>query len=529
MRLLKRIYLLPLSCCIVALAQGTPASTAMTASADRQALASRIFDRERQTIQHLGSLRPVVQIYIQSTKQNDEPANGDVYFLGEWNVSSVFQSDMQHRVMPHVALIAGQRGRSIGPRIGNRYTFHPDALTQMFFVDAAYFSSDYYSLTYERDEKLSGIHLAVFRVKPIPEGDLGRVEGHIWVEPQSASIVRIHGRFTGEANRDDGNPEFDSWRQKSPSGWWLPNYLYSESTAQNPADNLTLLRMRMTIEVWGYNRPLAAKPTSVPGLKRRVDAAAVEPRLVQWLSENALVAPHGDPDGAICAVARTLMRASAIPERKVSCRILMSSPVESFSVGETIVFSRGLLDLLPDEGALAAVVAHEVAHILLGHTDPPAVNCEGDIFERGAVPRAMKFHTNANDEKAARALAADLLRKSPYENALNRLQEFAAAIRLRRNETPRIFRAPFGGNVVTEILALADQVTDHEKVKAGALALGSRVEFDPWTDALSFSTKYRAIAARVYPFGVAARIPELQAEMPPQMESDMNNHQEEQP
>ena len=36
-------------------------------------------------------------------------------------------------------------------------------------------------------------------------------------------------------------------------------------------------------------------------------------------------------------------------------------------MGNTIVVSRGLIDVLPDEGSLAMVLSHELAHIVLGH------------------------------------------------------------------------------------------------------------------------------------------------------------------
>jgi hypothetical protein len=45
--------------------------------------------------------------------------------------------------------------------------------------------------------------------------------------------------------------------------------------------------------------------------------------------------------------------------------VLLTTPLESFVVGRTIILSRGLLDVLPDEATLAAVLAHELAHIVL--------------------------------------------------------------------------------------------------------------------------------------------------------------------
>ncbi len=52
---------------------------------------------------------------------------------------------------------------------------------------------------------------------------------------------------------------------------------------------------------------------------------------------------------------------------EVRCRVLLTTPLESFTIGHTIVISRGLIDTLPDEASLAMVLAHELGHIVLGH------------------------------------------------------------------------------------------------------------------------------------------------------------------
>ena len=54
-------------------------------------------------------------------------------------------------------------------------------------------------------------------------------------------------------------------------------------------------------------------------------------------------------------------------ERPLQSRILLTSPLESFTVGHTIVLSRGLIDVLPDEASLATMLAHELSHVALGH------------------------------------------------------------------------------------------------------------------------------------------------------------------
>jgi hypothetical protein len=52
---------------------------------------------------------------------------------------------------------------------------------------------------------------------------------------------------------------------------------------------------------------------------------------------------------------------------EVRTRVLLTTPLESFTIGHTIVLSRGLLDVLPDEPTLAMILAHELGHLALGH------------------------------------------------------------------------------------------------------------------------------------------------------------------
>jgi hypothetical protein len=493
------------------------AAISVQGKTDGRQLANKVFQREQQTIEYLKTQRPIVETYLQHFDDGEKPARGDLYFLGEWNVGVPSFDDKKHPANVTLSLIAGRNERSFGSILGLRYTAIPAELTEMFFVSTAYFTPENYLLVYEKDESLGGIPCAVFVVQPIPANAPGRVQGRLWVELSSASIVRIHARFTRALNPQEGGSEFDSWRWRTAAGYWVPYYLYSESTSANPAANLTQLRMRMTVHVWDYDRTAdrdaagRVRQNPSPELQQRSyldnNKPAPEAKIIRWLDGNGLVAAHGSVDEAVCKVARALMRTSALPTRPISCRVLMTSPLESFTVGQTIAVSRGLLDLVPDEPALAAVIAHEVAHVLLGHTDPPPVDASGNIFASGSVPAALRFHRNAAQETAARSLARQLIAKSPYAGTLDRLLEFAGAIEQRKGRIRNVFRARFGGDIAAELVALAAMVRTTENISPGALALGSRIEFDPVTNRISFATKYRGIPSRTAPFGVAAKIP----------------------
>ena len=54
-------------------------------------------------------------------------------------------------------------------------------------------------------------------------------------------------------------------------------------------------------------------------------------------------------------------------EPEVRCRVMTTTTLESYTIGHTIVLSRGIVDVLPDEASLGAILAHELSHVVLGH------------------------------------------------------------------------------------------------------------------------------------------------------------------
>ena len=80
------------------------------------------------------------------------------------------------------------------------------------------------------------------------------------------------------------------------------------------------------------------------------------------------MAPEGEVDKVLETVVANLEITNDLDiQPPVRCRVLLTTPLESFTIGHTIVISRGLIDVLPDEAGLAMVLAHELGHILSGH------------------------------------------------------------------------------------------------------------------------------------------------------------------
>jgi len=179
----------------------------------------------------------------------------------------------------------------------------------------------------------------------------------------------------------------------------------------------------------------------------------------------------------------------------IHCRVLLTSTIESLAVGNTIILSRGLIDVLPDEPSLAAMLAHELAHIVLEQTlniDSTKWAFEDRLMIRDEdLFRYLSFKPSEHDEEAADAKAMELLKNSPYANQLGKAGLFLRAMADAAPRTPELFGAHLGnrlveGDHVRRMAALMSGAPPLEKTKVdqiAALPLGSRVAIDPWNDA----------------------------------------------
>src|SRR5208337_4811067 len=129
-------------------------------------------------------------------------------------------------------------------------------------------------------------------------------------------------------------------------------------------------------------------------------------------------------------------------------RVLTTSPLETFSVGNTIVISRGLIDVLPDEASLAMVLAHELAHIVLGHNlgSQYAFN-DRMLFSDDATYQNLGFKHIPEEEAAADKKAIELLKASPYAQKLESAGLFIKALQARAPALGALLQPHLGNNL----------------------------------------------------------------------------------
>jgi hypothetical protein len=171
----------------------------------------------------------------------------------------------------------------------------------------------------------------------------------------------------------------------------------------------------------------------------------------------------------------------------------MTSTLESFTIGHTIVLSRGLVDVLPDEASLAAILAHELGHVVLGHRmDTQFAFFNRVRFDEKETFRHFDFARTPEEEQAAKEKGVELLRNSPYQEQSGTAQLFLQALKNRAKAIPNLISPHLGDRVSTSWTIVAAvfsaQPTEGDAKPAAnviaALPLGGRIKVDPWNDEL---------------------------------------------
>src|ERR1039458_4387987 len=286
--------------------------------------------------------------------------------------------------------------------------------------------------------------------------------GRIWVEDQDYNVVRFNGTYFPHP-KSSYYLHFDSWRLNMRPGMWLPAYIDSEESDFKYGIAKSL-HFRAQTRLWGYDlkglnknaeftQILVDSPQSV---KDQSDAAAdatpvvaermwerqAEDNAVERLQRIGLLAPSGEVDKILLTVVNNLLVTNNIDlQSDVRCRVLLTSPLESFPIGHTIVISRGLLDVLPDEASLAMVLAHELSHIVLGHKFDTKLAFNDRMFfpDEDSFQR-LNFKRKASDEGDADSEALELLKNSPYKDKLGSAGLFLRAMQQSAPELPNLIR-----------------------------------------------------------------------------------------
>jgi len=495
----------------------------------------RIVEREHLLLAQMRNLRPMVETYLQNLKAdgggNQFPVN-DQYFLGRLAMSDG----------PEDLSFVGQgAGQGKLARLSALFSvrFSPQGFAQMVVPDTDLYKK-YYNFSYVRREFLGAVRCFVIDVEPKPDAPPGRFEGRIWVEDQDYNIVRFNGTYSRPA-RNNFYLHFDSWRLNLKPGVWLPAYVYSEASDIDGGSGR--IHVKAQTRLWGYDLQGMGKNRNEeftqilmdqsvkdqsgtaadanPVVAERMWESQAEDNAVERLQKVGLLAPPGEVDKVMLTVVNNLLLTNNIDlQSEVHCRVLLTAPLESFTIGHTIVLSRGLLDVLPDEASLAMVLAHELSHIVLGHPfDAKLAFNDRMFFPDEQSFRRLDFKRRPADEEAADIKALELLKNSPYKEKLGTAGLFLKALQQRAPDLPNLIRPHLGNSLaagqsirMSTLLATAPPLDEHRIDQIAALPLGGRIKLDPWSDQVELAKAHAvtlALAREKMPFEITPFFPFL--------------------
>ena len=495
-------------------------------TAEQSALVQKAVDREKLLINDIKLRTPLVETYIQDTRPDAklyEVPVEDQYILSRVDFgSSFFDKGYAARTETTKKGFLGLKG-SLGAVMGltkllglEKFTYSDTGFMEMMFIDPKGFDLDHYVFSFVRREFLGNVKTWVFDAHPKVAGE-GRFYGRIWIEDQGGNVVRFNGTYTGSTHEDTSKFyfHFDSWRMNVQPNIWLPVAVYVEET-QRMEGSKNSTGLKAQTHFWGYALKLPTRDSENVSVKvddavdRSNDAADVGPlqasrmwvtqaenNVIDRLVEAGLVAP-ADQGGYESKVLDQIVVNLIVPNNlaftdQVHTRVLLTDTVEATTVGNTILLSRGLIDSLPSEEAIASVISMELAHIAMGHhIDTRYAFNDRLLFpDESSFQRINMYHNDTDNTDAAKK-AMEYLQASMYKDKLPSAglywkQLVDRAQVLKALNTPKLGDSlikPDGTAWMAELEHMAPKIEWDDLNQTAALPLGSWLKVDPWDDSV---------------------------------------------
>jgi hypothetical protein len=499
---------------------------------EQQALIQKAIEQERILINNIRQRTPLVETYIQNTRPDVKLHRvpvADTYVLSRVDFGKAFY-DTSYPSRSETEKPGWLKGslasvtyltRALG--LDTKFTYNPTGFMQMMFVDPSGFDTQHYQFTFIRRESLGSVRTWAFDVHPKVAG-MGRFRGRVWIEDQDGNIVRFNGTFTPSNNEDSSKYyfHFDSWRMNVQPRIWLPVAVYVEETQH--AEGNKSVGFKAQTHFWGYSLTLPSDTENVsvkvenaedksddsedmgPLESSREWVTQAENNVLDRLVKAGLVAPE-TPNGFETTVLDQIVTNLVVPNNlalgsSVHCRVLLTSTIETTTVGNSILVSKGLIDTMPrNEAAVASVIALELAHIVLGHHPDTryAFNDRLMFPDEASFQRIDMYHTDHDNEEATKR-AQQYLQASMYKDQLPAAGLFWAQLAdrghvLKQLNTPKLGDSLLRGDGtpwMSQLAHSAPKLNWDDPAQIPALPLGSWLKTDPWDDRVD------QLAAKLY-------------------------------
>jgi hypothetical protein len=470
---------------------------------------------EEALLSWLGGVTPLAEGYFQESVPADQIGyrlNRDRYVLGRFNGSNGPRMEDLYSDRG----LAG-RGDSIQPA-GTQHLL--DGLLQMMAPDWRQLGPDRYEYKFVQISFLGALHCLVYDVRPLHPGD-DAFTGRLYVEDKTWNIVRFTGinpqvdALFASLRRKSSKFRLDGWRVNVAKDRWAPAYAYVEEVAPLDAPEQPVVKGH--VRFWGYDRSgsqvqethvdviLNESPSTAesrkdgwagPARTQRLFEMQAEGNVLARLYESRFIGAPGEVEKMLDQVVMNLVITNKIPGDPVHCRVLLTAPLEAFLVGNTIVLSRELINVLPSESALAMVVAHQLAHSILGHRKVDTKLAFPDVLRisDAELLAKLRFQHSDAEEKAANAKALEILANSPYKGAMEDGGLFMQAIQAQVRQLSALIQPNFGEHLADARHLVQDDpmfrttpLRDEKLVnQVTAMPLGSKLVLQPWDGHVDF-------------------------------------------
>jgi hypothetical protein len=504
-------------------------------TAAQNALIDKSIVREQEVIKALRERAPLVETYIQNMRPDTTLAqtpDSDQHFLGRVDFSKVIGNDNFEAGPTAGDKPDSKRGffkQSLSYITGIsgalRLQFRESGFVRMVLIDSTGYDRQHYQFSFVRNDFLGNTPTAVFDVTPISNhgllhgGTAGRFFGRIWIETRGGNIVRFNGNLAGTEKTIAEYYHFDSWRTNIQPNLWLPTAFYVEES--DPKSETNTLKFKAISYVWGYSLKLPnqeAENTSMnvvgandvsteasdvsPLGAQRAWVQQAEDNVIERLYQAGLLDAPSEFDKTLETIANNILIYNNITvSRPIRVRTLLTEPLESLAIGNTIVLSKGLIDTtavpttdgLQQQGNLEAVLAFQLAHIVEGHRlDTKYAFNDRLLFpDTSAFQRIPMHHTDADNAEAAKEAmkllsAKELVDHQQYFGLyLQQLQQ--------RSKSLHALMQPMIGDGLTKgdsdnnfwmaaLLPKGEKLDNANLKQQAAMPLSSFLRYDPWTD-----------------------------------------------
>jgi hypothetical protein len=498
----------------------------------QNALIDKSIGREREVIKTVKERAPLVETYIQNMKPDQvlgQVPESDQHFLGRVEFSKVIGDDS------YAVNKATSQGNGSGGKLGFfkqsmsylgnlggslQLTFHEAGFVQMLLMDSNGFDRQHYVFSYVRNDFLGNTPTAVFDVTPINgKKARGRFFGRIWIETRDGNVVRFNGDFAGSEKDYSEYYHFDSWRTNVQPGLWLPTSFYVEES--DPKSVTRTLKFKAINHIWGYALKVPAAEAANTSMDvvgatdvsndaqdvsplgaQRAWVQQAEDNVVERLFQAGLIDAPSEFDKTLEALAGNILAYNNITlSRPIRCRTMLTEPLESLAIGNTIIISKSLLDttgVVTQDGAqqmgnLNAILAFQIAHIILAHRlDTKYAFNDRLLFPTTSVFNRIPMHHTDADNAAAAKKAMELLSAKELEGGQQYFSLYLQQLQQRVKNLKALNEPMLGDGLVKSdtdptfwmqaMISKGPKLNLADLKQQAAMPLSSFLRFDPWTD-----------------------------------------------